>query len=51
MCNLPVGLQEGHYQIVTASQESESMELVAGIFAYGVIIAVTWFQLRGKVNN
>ena len=24
------------------------MELVAGIIAYGLIIAVTWFQLRGK---
>jgi len=27
------------------------MELVAGIIAYGLIIAVTWFQLRGKVRN
>jgi len=27
------------------------MELVAGIIAYGLIIAVTWFQLRSKARN
>jgi len=27
------------------------MELVAGIIAYGLIIAVTWFQLRSQARN
>jgi hypothetical protein len=32
-------------------EENKNMELVAGIIAYGLIVAVTWFQLRGKVRD
>jgi hypothetical protein len=31
--------------------ENRGMELVAGFAAYALIVAVTWFQLRGKVRN
>jgi hypothetical protein len=32
-------------------EENKSMEFVAGIIAYGLIVTVTLFQLRGKVRD